>query len=138
MDMSGWGEVTVRTPGAFADVREMNAVMRELFSEESILNYQRRVTEAGLREAIEENRELYARATQRRGGVPRDMTQLIEGLLSMFDPDHERYNGYYPSLLLCPLHEQPDRPGYNPVSPVFSRCPGAPRCRAHEGVRVEG
>lgn len=135
--MSGWGEVTIRTPGAFAGPEDMHRVISELFCHDSVLRYQQRSTEAGLREAVIQLREAFAKVVERRGGVPKDVTMHVDGLLNELDPDHENWGGYFPSQMVCPFHEQPDRPGWNPVAPVFSKCPGVPWCRAHEGVRVE-
>jgi hypothetical protein len=141
MDMDGWGEAKVRTPGSWANVTDMHRVISELFCHESVLNYQRRSAEAGMREAVDYLRTNFRHAVAKRGNVPRDLIQLAEGLLNELDPDHEQWSGYFPSTLVCPLHEQPDRTQanfYGAMLPVFSKCPGVPRCRAHEGVRVEG
>lgn len=137
IDTGDWGKVTIRTPGAFAEPEGANAALRELFCEESVLEHQRRITEAGLREAIGELRTVFATAVERRSDVPPDVTQLVAGLLNRLDPGHEKFIGRYPSTLVCPLHDPPQRPAGHPIRRAFTACPGVPRCRAHEGVRVE-
>lgn len=139
-DMGEWGEVTIRTPGAFANVEDMHRVMSELFCHDSVLAYQQRTTESGMREAVAELRTAFKRATERRGDVPADLIQLAENLLDRMDPDHEEWGGYFPSQMVCPLHGQPGSSkvnGHGRMLPVLKACPGVPRCRAHEGVRVE-
>jgi hypothetical protein len=93
-----------------------------------------------MREAVAQLRTNFQHAVEKLGGIPKDLLQLAEGLLDALDPDHEQFSGYYPSTLTCPLHDQPERSkanGYGRMLPVFGKCPGVPRCRAHEGVRVE-
>lgn len=140
VDMSDWGEATIRTPGAFANATDMHRVISELFCHDSVLQYQQRSAEAGMREAVDSLRTNFRHAVEQRGNVPKDLVQLAEGLLDEMDPDHERFSGYYPGQMVCPLHGQPEKSkvnGYGRMLPIFRSCPGVPRCRAHEGVRVE-
>lgn len=139
LDKSRWVKVEILTPGMMATPEQVNAVLRSLFSEDSVLDYQRRVAEGGAREAVGELRQAmgkeFATRAERDEPAPKDVAMLTESLLNMLDPDHEKWNGFYPSKMLCPNHEQPSKPGWSPVLPVFSECPGMPRCKAYEGVR---
>lgn len=139
-DMSDWGEVTIRTPGSWANVTDMHRVISELFCHGSVQAYQQRSTEAGLREAVADVRRAMDRRLADKGEAGELAGKLIEEVLEHFDPDHEEYGGYFPGTLVCPLHDQPKEGSANKhgrMLPVFSQCPGVPRCRAHEGVRVE-
>jgi hypothetical protein len=136
-NMSEWGETTIRTPGSWAGTEDMHRVISELFSHASVLDYQRRSAEAGMREGVAEVRAAFRKAMEARGDVPEHLRLLMEGLLSLLDPDSPEWGGYYPSGLVCPLHEQPQGALTSPGRPVFSACRGVPWCRAHEGVRVE-
>ncbi|MFE0472669.1 hypothetical protein ACFW2V_13740 [Streptomyces sp. NPDC058947] len=140
MDMKDWGETTIRTPGSWANVADMHRVISELFCHDSVHAYQQRTTEAGLREAVADMRRAMDKRLEDRGEAGDLARVLIEEILSHFDPDHEEYGGYLPSTLVCPLHGQPEKErsnDYGRMLPVLSKCPGVPRCRAHEGVRVE-
>jgi hypothetical protein len=141
MDMSGWGEATVRTPGSWANVTDMHRVISELFCHDSVHAYQQRSAEAGMREAVAEFRNVAQRKWSGDTEADRLALGIAEIILSHFDPDHEEYGGYFPSTLMFPLHDQSEKGkanGYGRMLPVLSKCPGVPRCRAHEGVRVEG
>lgn len=133
----GWESTTVLTPGSWAMADEMDSVIRALFSEDSVTNYQRRVGEAALREAVGELRADFAKAVEQRGGVPKDVMQLVEGLLALLDPDHEKFNGYYPSGLVCPFHQQPPGAASGSMRPAFAKCPGYPRCRTRTRAEAQ-
>lgn len=135
LDMDGWGEVTIRTPGAFADPREMNAVMRELFCRDSILDYQRRITEAAMRSAVASWRRVINSKLKEGTGMDGVTLKAMETVLDSFDPDHDEWDGFYPSVMLCPEHDSPVTPRYG-KGIVFADCPGVPWCKAHEGVAV--
>lgn len=139
-NMEGWGEATIRTPGAFAKPADMHRVISELFCHDSVLAYQQRSAEGAMRKAVGQVREAVAIALAKRGNVPQGVTRLIDGVLNELDPDHEEWGGYFPSQMLCPLHAQPEASranGYGRMLPVFSECPGVPWCKAHLGIRVE-
>lgn len=134
-DVKNWDEITIRTPGWKARPEQVADFLRAVFPEDVILPYQQRVAEAGLREAVEDMRRAFALASERNGGYPKDVTMLVEGLLNMLDPDHEKFDGYFPSKMVCPHHGQPESPGWNPVRPVMRPCPGYPYCRAGAEIR---
>lgn len=136
-DMSEWGTVTIRTPGSFAGPEDMHRVMSELFCHDSVLAYQRRSAEAGARELVAEMRSAFRSRMEARGDIPGSDRLFMEKMLDLLDPDSPDWGGYYPSSLVCPLHEPPKSTASCPGQPVFSECPGAPWCRADEGVRVE-
>lgn len=137
VNMDGWGEATVRTPGSFAGPREMNAVIRELFCHDSILEYQRRVVEAAMREAVAGwRRTLKKRDMGSEGAFEEVAEEAMKKILDSFDPEHDEWDGFFPPVMLCPEHETPVEPKYG-RGVAFSACPGVPWCRAHEGVRVQ-
>lgn len=136
LNTDGWGEKKIRTPGTFADPREMNAVIRELFCHDSVTDYQRRVVEAALREAI-----VYTKAAVNRklggGGITEQTIKLvISEFMACFDPDSEDFAGYFPAKMVCTEHESPVKAAHG-MEPVFSSCPGVPWCMAHQPARVE-
>lgn len=138
-NLSGWGETTVRSPGAFASVTDMHRVISELFCHDSVLAYQQRVTEAGMREAVADVRRIAARRLSGQGEAGKMAMAFIEEIMSMVDPDDKDWGGCFPSRMVCPLHGQPEKSdtnGYGRMLPVLTSCPGVPWCRAHEGVRV--
>jgi hypothetical protein len=93
-----------------------------------------------MREAVADFRRVADRRLAGKGEAGKLARDLIEEILGHFDPDHEDWGGFFPSTLVCPLHDQPESSranAYGRMLPLFSKCPGVPRCRAHEGVRVE-
>ncbi|AXH66424.1 hypothetical protein SEA_SATIS_275 [Streptomyces phage Satis] len=134
-DLGTWDEITIRTPGWKARPEQVADFLRAVFPEDVVYRHQRRVAEAGLREAASELRQVFAKAAEKRGGVPKDVTMLVDGLLNMLDPDHKEFGGYFPSGLVCPHHDVPVRPPYRNMEPAFQSCPGVPRCRAGSGIR---
>lgn len=134
-DLSTWDEITIRTPGWRAKPAQVADFLRAVFPEDVVLPYQQRVAEAGMREAVKSLRRAFEQAVEKRGGIPKDMTMLIEGLLGMLDPDSEEYEGFFPSQLVCPHHDIPVRPPYRQMEPPMQPCPGHPRCRAGAGIR---
>jgi hypothetical protein len=138
VDPNAWGEMTIRTPGWKARPEQVADFLRAAFPEDVILAYQQRVAEAGLREAVTGMRTAFSKAAERQGGVPKDVTVLVSGLLNMFDPDHEEFDGYVPSQLVCPHHDAPVRPPYRRMEPPMRPCPGYPHCRAGVEIRETG
>lgn len=137
VNMDGWGKATVRTPGSFAGPREMNAVIRELFCHDSILEYQRRVAEAAMREAVAGWRRAIIEKTPNFSSEAGEaVLAAMSSVLDTLDPEHDEWDGFFPPVMLCPEHETPVKPKYG-KGIVFSDCPGVPWCRAHEGVRVQ-
>lgn len=137
LDTDGWGTREVRTPGAFADPREMNTVIRELFCHDSVLEYQRRVAEAAMREAV----GAWRRAMKRKGLDTESkegklVAEAMESVLSSIDPESDEWDGFFPAVMLCPEHDSPVKPRYGSEI-VFSARSGVPWCRAHEGARVQ-
>lgn len=137
VNKEGWGKVTIWTPGAFADPREMNAVMRELFCHDSILEYQRRVTEAAMREAVAAwRRVLEKRGLASEGDFEMVAEAAMKKVLDSFDPESDEWDGFFPPVMLCTEHEAPVKGKFG-KGVTFSACPGVPWCKAHEGVRVQ-
>lgn len=133
-DPSNWDEVTIKKPGMRATPAEVNDFLRGLLPEDVILPYQQRIAEGGMREAVGDLRQALAILIDRRGGIPKDVIQLFSGLLDMLDPDHEGFNGMYPSKLLCPHHEGNTHPPHRQMNPPMRPCSGYPYCKA--GIRV--
>lgn len=137
LNTDGWGEVKVRTPGSFADPRGMNAVIRELFCHDSILEYQRRIAEAAMREAV----AAWRRAMAKKGlsadsDAGKAILAAVNGVLDGFDPESDEWDGFFPPVMLCSEHDSPVKPRFG-KGIVFSACPGVPWCRAHEPARVQ-
>lgn len=137
LNTDGWGEAKVRTPGSFADPREMNAVMRELFCHDSILEYQRRVVEAAMRDAV----AAWRRAMAKKGlsadsEASKAILATVNSILDGFDPESDEWDGFFPPVMLCTEHDSPVKPRFG-KGIVFSACPGVPWCRAHEPARVQ-
>lgn len=137
LNTDGWGEVKVRTPGSFADPREVNAVIRELFCHDSILEYQRRIAEAAMREAV----AAWRRAMAKKGlsadsDAGKAILAAVNGVLDGFDPESDEWDGFFPPVMLCSEHDSPVKPRFG-KGIVFSACPGVPWCRAHEPARVK-
>jgi len=137
LNTDGWGEVKVRTPGSFADPREVNAVIRELFCHDSILEYQRRIAEAAMREAV----AAWRRAMAKKGlsadsDAGKAILAAVNGVLDGFDPESDEWDGFFPPVMLCSEHDSPVKPRFG-KGIVFSACPGVPWCRAHEPARVQ-
>ena len=132
-----WGKVTIRTPGSFANPREMNAVMRELFCHDSILEFQRRIAEAAMRDAVASwRRVLKERGLAAEGDFEKVAEAAMKKILDSFDPESDEWDGFFPPVMLCPEHEPPVEGKYG-KGITFSACPGVPWCKAHEGVRVQ-
>jgi hypothetical protein len=137
MNKDGWGQVTILSPGAFADPREMNAVIRELFCHDSILEYQRRVAEAAMREAVAGWRRAMAKkGLSADSDAGKAILEAVNSVLDSFDPESDEWDGFFPPVMLCPEHDSPVKPKHG-KGIVFTACPGVPWCRAHEGVRVQ-
>lgn len=137
LNTDGWGEVKVRTPGSFADPREMNAVIRELFCHDSILEYQRRIAEAAMREAV----AAWRRAMAKKGlsadsGAGKAILAAVNGVLDGFDPESDEWDGFFPPVMLCSEHDSPVKPRFG-KGIVFTACPGVSWCRAHEPARAQ-
>lgn len=137
MNKDGWGQVTILSPGAFADPREMNAVIRELFCHDSVLEYQRRVAEAAMREAVAGWRRAMAKkGLNADSDAGKAILEVVNSVLDSFDPESDEWGGFFPPVMLCPEHDSPVKPKHG-KGIVFTACPGVPWCRAHEGVRVQ-
>jgi hypothetical protein len=137
VNKDGWGQVTILSPGAFADPREMNAVIRELFCHDSVLEYQRRVAEAAMREAVAGWRRAMAKkGLSADSDAGKAILEAVNSVLDSFDPESDEWDGFFPPVMLCPEHDSPVRPKHG-KGIVFTACPGVPWCRAHEGVRVQ-
>jgi hypothetical protein len=137
VNKDGWGQVTILSPGAFADPREMNAVIRELFCHDSILEYQRRVAEAAMREAVAGwRRAMVKKGLSADSDAGKAILEAVNSVLDSFDPESDEWDGFFPPVMLCPEHDSPVKPKHG-KGIVFTACPGVPWCRAHEGVRVQ-
>lgn len=137
VNKDGWGPATILTPGSFADPREMNAVIRELFCHDSVLEYQRRVVEAAMREAVAGWRRAMAKkGLSADSDAGKAILDAINSVLDSFDPESSEWDGFFPPVMLCTEHDSPVKSKYG-KGIVFSACPGVPWCRAHEGVRVQ-
>lgn len=135
-DKGEWSEITVRTPGWKATPDEIADFLRGVFPEDGIHRYQQRIAEAGMREAVSSLRTAFQEAVQRRGGVPKDIQVLFQMTMAMLDPEHENFDGFFPSKLVCPHHDPERAPAYHQMRPVMSPCPGVPRCNPGSGVRT--
>lgn len=128
-DISEWDEVTIKTPGWLATPDQIADFLRAVFPEDAILAYQRRVTEAGLREAVGEIRETFENV-KKVGGTPGDAATV-----NNFDPDHKEFGGFFPSSLVCPHHETGTTVAYG-MTPAMAPCPGIPRCKGGAEIRA--
>lgn len=139
LNTDGWGNQTVRTPGSFAGPREMNAVIRELFCHDSILEYQRRVVEAASREVAATWRRVIAKkaeAPEFSGPAGKAVLTAMSAVVDSIDPEHSEWDGFFPPVMLCTEHDTAITPKFG-KGVVFSACPGVPWCRAHDPARVE-
>jgi hypothetical protein len=137
LNTDGWGEARVRTPGSFADPREMNAVIRELFCHDSILEYQRRIAEAAMREAVAGWRRAMAKKDlSADSDAGKAILEMVNAVLDGFDPESDEWDGFFPPVMLCSEHDSPVKPRFG-KGIVFSACPGVPWCRAHEPARAQ-
>jgi hypothetical protein len=134
-DVSKWSEITIKAPGWKAQPDQIADLLRAMFPEDALVDYQRRVVEGALDGAVAEFRQLMEKKFSTDSAQDVAARSIIESVLSYFDPNHSDWGGYFPPRLLCPHHGIGGKVPYGRRRPVMAPCPGYPSCKAGIEIR---